>query len=148
MRRIIDNDYLTLVIRLFVGCLFIYASFYKIIQPLDFAKSIWYYHMMPGEYINLMALILPWLEFLCGLGLILGIYYRGSVLIINIMMVMFIIALTSAVIRGISIDCGCFKASEASNDSARETLWRDIGLIILTIQLFFSRSKAFMLTQK
>ncbi len=148
MRRIIDNDYLTIIIRLFVGSLFIYASFYKIIQPTDFAKSIWYYHMIPGEYINLMALILPWLEFLCGLGIILGIYYKGSVFIINIMMVMFIIALTSAVIRGISIDCGCFKASIASNDSAKETLWRDIGLIILTIQLFFSRSKAFMLSGK
>ena len=144
MRRIIDNDYLTLIIRLFVGCLFIYASIYKIIQPSDFAKSIWYYHMIPGVYINLIALILPWLEFLCGLGLILGIYYRGSVLIINLMTVLFIIALTSAVIRGISIDCGCFRASVATNDSARETLWRDIGLIILTLQMLFSRSKAFI----
>lgn len=144
MRRIIDNDYLTMAIRLTVGIIFIAASYYKIVQPVDFAKSIWFYHMVPGSIINLMALILPWLELLCGLGLILGVFYRGSVVWINVMMVIFIIALTSAYFRGISIDCGCFKAAEASNNSARDTLIRDFGLIILTIQLFISRSKKWM----
>lgn len=145
MRRIIDNDYLTMAVRLFVGLIFIYASYYKIIQPAEFAKSIWYYHMVPGNFINIAALIMPWVELLCGLGLILGIYYRGSALLVNIMVVVFIIALSSAVARGLSIDCGCFKASAASTDSAKETLWRDIGLIILTLQLLFSRSKKWMI---
>ncbi|MFQ5452559.1 MAG: MauE/DoxX family redox-associated membrane protein [Candidatus Zixiibacteriota bacterium] len=147
MRRIINNDYLTLVVRLAVGITFIYASYYKIIEPFSFAKSIWYYHIVPGNLINLMALILPWLELLCGLGLIFGVLYRGSVLIVNLMTIMFIIALLTAIGRGISIDCGCFKASQTSSESAWNALYFDMGLILLTLQLFFSRSKKWMYTR-
>ena len=52
MRKLLDNDLLTLISRLFIGGVFIYASFYKIIEPASFAKSIWYYHMVPGSLIN------------------------------------------------------------------------------------------------
>ena len=145
MRRIIDNDYLTMFFRLVVGVTFISASFYKIIEPGDFAKSIWFYHIVPGSIINLMAIVLPWLELVCGVCLIFGIYYRSSVIWINIMMVVFIIALTSALIRGLDIDCGCFKAAKSSNGSTLQPFLLDIGLIILTIQLWLSQSRKWML---
>ncbi len=147
MRRIIDNDVLTLLVRLAIGGIFIYASAYKILDPGSFARSIWYYHMVPGSLINLMALILPWLEFLCGLTLILGIWYRGSVVLINLLTIIFIAALATAVARGISIDCGCFKAARATNSSAIDALWRDIVMVVFTLQLLFSRSKRWMLAK-
>lgn len=142
MRRVVDSDLLTMLIRLAVGITFIYASFYKIIDPESFARSIWYYHMVPGSLINLMALILPWVELLAGLAVILGIWYRGAVLLVNLMTLMFIVALTSAAVRGINIDCGCFKAAKASSDSALNALWFDLGLILATIWLWVSRSRA------
>lgn len=145
MRKLIDNDILTLVVRLIVGGVFLYASFYKVIDPMSFAKSIWYYHMVPGSLINLMALIMPWLELLCGIFLILGVWYRGSVLWMNILVIVFMIALLSAIARNLSIDCGCFKASEGATKSAWTSFWFDVGLLVLTLQLLFSRSKAFML---
>jgi uncharacterized membrane protein YphA (DoxX/SURF4 family) len=147
LRRIIDNDVLTLLVRLAIGGVFIYASAYKILDPGSFARSIWYYHMVPGSLINLMALILPWLEFLCGLTLILGIWYRGSVVLINLLTIIFIAALATAVARGISIDCGCFKAARATNSSAIDALWRDIVMVVFTLQLLFSRSKRWMLAK-
>ena len=136
-----------MIIRLVVGITFISASFYKIIEPGDFAKSIWYYHMVPGSIINIMAIILPWLELICGICLIVGFYYRSSVIWINIMMVVFIIALTTAVVRGLDIDCGCFKAAKSAGGSALKPLILDFGLIILTIQLWLSQSKKWMLTK-
>ncbi|MDF1544348.1 MAG: DoxX family membrane protein [bacterium] len=147
MRRIIDNDFLTLLVRIGVGIIFVYASAYKIVEPGSFAKSIWYYHMMPGSFINPIALILPWLELLVGLALVFGVCYRGAVVWANLMTVAFILALSSAIVRGISIDCGCFKAAAASSESAWETLWFDLVLILFTIQLFLSRSKAWMLAR-
>ena len=144
MRRIIDNDYLTLIFRLIVGGVFIYASFYKILEPATFAKSIWFYHMVPGSLINLMAIYLPWLELLVGIGIIFGCNYRGAVVLVNLMMILFMIALATAVSRGISIDCGCFKAAQATDSSAMDALIRDIGLLVLTVQLLFSKSKKFM----
>ncbi len=145
MRKLIDNDYLTMLFRLIVGGVFLYASYYKIIEPMSFAKSIWYYHMVPGSLINLIALILPWLELVTGIFVIVGIWYRGSVLWLNIMVIIFMIALISAIARNLSIDCGCFKASEGATDSAWQSLWFDVGLLVLTVQLWFSRSKAWML---
>jgi uncharacterized membrane protein YphA (DoxX/SURF4 family) len=145
MRRIIDNDLLTLIARLVVGGIFIYASFYKIIDPGSFAKSIWYYHLVPGSLINLMALILPWVELLCGLSLVLGVFYRGAVAWVNVLTVIFIIALATTIVRGIDIDCGCFKAAKTATHSAWNSLLFDVGLLLFTLQLWFSRSRRWML---
>jgi len=145
MRKLISNDYLTLLVRLALGGVFIYAAIYKILDPAQFAKTIWYYHIVPGQLINISALILPWLELLAGLALIVGAYYRGAVLWANILLIIFIAALASAVFRGISIDCGCFKAAAATNESAMPTIYRDIGYLVLGLQLLFSRSRRWML---
>lgn len=145
MRRVIDNDFLTIASRLMVGGVFIYAAIYKIADPLTFANAIWNYHLAPVSLINLTALILPWVEMLAGLGLILGIFYRGSALLVNGMTIMFMIALAYAVARGLDIDCGCFKSGEAGAGSAKEALIRDFGLLALTLQIWFSRSRRWMI---
>ena len=141
MRRIISSDALTIISRLALGGVFIAASFYKIITPEAFAKSIWYYHILPGELINIVAIFLPWLEALVGIALILGIYYRGAVLWVNIMLVIFLAALFSAVARGLDIDCGCFKASAGAAGSAWDEIYLDLVLLVLGIQLLFSKSR-------
>ena len=144
MRRLIDNDYVTLVSRLVLAGVFIYASFYKIVEPNLFAKSIWYYHLVPGKLINLMALILPWLELFIGLSLLLGLWYRGAVLWVNVLMVIFIIALGSSIARGLSIECGCFKASGQATGPAWRSLWFDVVLMVPALQLLFSRSRRWL----
>ncbi len=145
MRRLIDNDYLTMFSRLLIGVVFIYASIYKIADPTSFAKSIWYYHLVPGSLINLVALILPWLELLCGLALIFGVFYRGAVVWLNILTVVFIAALISTIARGLDIDCGCFKAGQTATGPAWKSLWFDVGLLVFTLQMLFSRSRRWML---
>lgn len=144
VRKIIDNDLLTLLSRLLIAGMFIYAAFYKIIEPGSFAKSIWYYHLVPGNLINLMALVLPWLELLAGLALIVGVCYRGAVLWANLMMVVFIVALTTTISRGINIDCGCFKAAATGTHSAWNALLFDLAAMIFCIQLWMSRSRRWM----
>ncbi|MDH3892035.1 MAG: DoxX family membrane protein [candidate division Zixibacteria bacterium] len=144
MRRVIDNDLLTMASRLIVGGVFIYASVYKIADPLAFAGSIWNYHLAPGWLINFGALVLPWVELVVGLGLILGLFYRGSALLVNGMTIMFIVALASTVARGLDIDCGCFKSGQAGTGSAKEILVRDFGLLALTLQIWFSRSRKWL----
>lgn len=143
--RLIDNDYLTMLSRLLVGGMLIYASFYKIVEPISFAKSIWYYHLVPGSLINLMALVLPWLELLCGLGLILGVFYTGARIWTVAMMLVFIVALGSAIVRGLDIDCGCFKAAEGATGSAWRSLVFDLAAMLFVVQLLVSRSRRWML---
>ena len=147
MRRLIDNDYLTMLSRLVVGVTYIYASLYKIVEPGLFAKSIWYYHLVPGDLINLVALILPWLEFICGLALILGVFYRGSVLWMTVLTSVFIVALGTTIARGLSIDCGCFKVGKTATGSAWRALLLDIPILLLCLQMIFSRSRRWLLSR-
>jgi uncharacterized membrane protein YphA (DoxX/SURF4 family) len=144
MRRLIDNDLLTAATRLVVGGIFIYSAYHKIIDPGEFARLFWNYHIVPGSLINLMALILPWVELLAGLGLIMGLFYRGAALLVNGMTVVFIIALTSAVLRDLNINCGCF----GNPESAQDALIRDLGLLLLTLQIWFSRSRRWLCSRR
>jgi len=148
MRKMIDNDYLTLLSRLLVGGMFIYASFYKIVDPAAFAKSIWFYHLVPGKFINLMALVLPWLEMTCGLAVIVGYWHRGAALWSSLMLVVFIAALASTIVRGISIDCGCFRAAQSATHSAWNSLIFDVGALVFSGQLLASRSRRWMLSAR
>lgn len=146
MRQVIDNNLLTAAVRFAVGATFIVASVYKIRDPGAFAKSIWYYHLVPGDLINLMALVLPWVEFLCGVALIMGLFYQGAVVLINVMTVTFVFALGTTIVRGLDIDCGCFKAGHAATKAAWKALAFDLVLMLFALQLLFSRSKRWMLS--
>jgi putative oxidoreductase len=145
MRSLIDNDYLTLLSRVLIGGMYIVASFYKIIEPVSFAKSIWQYHMVPGSLINLMALILPWLEVLIGLAIIFGLAYRGAIWWANLLLMVFIVALTATIVRGIDIDCGCFKAGKSATGPAWKALVFDLGAMLFAAQLWLSRSRRWRL---
>ena len=144
-KHFLKNDYLILLVRLVVGGIFIYASIDKIINPGQFARIVYNYHLLPGELINIFALILPWVEFLCGLAIILGVYYEGSVMIMNLMVLSFIVALGINYIRGVNLECGCFTVSSKAKGSILELLIRDAGLLILTIYLYFVVSGKFRL---
>lgn len=145
MRKLTDNDYLTVFSRLIIGGMYLAASFYKIIEPASFAKSIWQYHLVPGSLINLMALILPWLEALIGLAIVFGLAYRGAIWWANLLLVVFIVALASSIVRGIDIDCGCFKAGQSATGPAWQSLLFDLVVMLLAVQLWLSRSRKWML---
>jgi uncharacterized membrane protein YphA (DoxX/SURF4 family) len=147
-KRAMIKDYLTILIRLIVGGIFIYASIDKIVNPGQFARIVYNYHLLPSELVNVFALILPWVEFICGLAIILGIYYEGSVLIMNLMVLSFIIALGINYFRGVSLECGCFTVSSKAKGAILDLLIRDFGLIALTLFLYFSDSERFRLFKK
>ena len=101
------DRYLIVITRIILGAVFLWASFGKILEPGDFARSISNYHIVPFGIENIIALILPWLELLIGVGLILGIMVDGSVQISAILLIMFILMIGQAMLRGFNIECGC-----------------------------------------
>ncbi|HZE13176.1 MAG TPA: MauE/DoxX family redox-associated membrane protein [Chthoniobacterales bacterium] len=96
------------IIAILIGALFIYAGAVKIIDPVEFARDIDNYKMVPWRLSVLVALYLPWLEILCGLGLVTRVLYRGSVFIVTGLMTLFIVASIVAKARGLDVSCGCF----------------------------------------
>ena len=101
------NEYLIVVIRIILGTVFLWASLDKINDPAQFARSISNYHIVPFGLENSISIILPWLEFFIGTGLILGIMVDGATIISSFLLVFFNLMIALAFIRGFNIDCGC-----------------------------------------
>jgi len=106
-----QRQILVLFSRIVLGAVLIVASIDKILHPEAFAKVIGNYNVLPFGLENILAIILPILELFVGCCLIFGVMLDGSAIITAGMMFVFIIALSQAMIRGIDINCGCFKVS-------------------------------------
>jgi uncharacterized membrane protein YphA (DoxX/SURF4 family) len=144
--KIFENKILILILRLILGGLFIYASWSKLLNPEDFGRAIRGYDMMPLGFISVLSVLLPFLEFFSGLFLIFGIFKRGSVFIITAMLLMFLIGLTQAYARGLSIDCGCFSVSPTTETQGGSYLLiriiEDIFMLIAAFLIYnFERKK-------
>ncbi|MBN2056321.1 DoxX family membrane protein [bacterium] len=106
------GSWLDLAARLFIGTVFLYAGVPKILDPCDFARSVYAYDLCPAILVNAMAIIIPWFEVIGGIAVILGIFHRGGALIITGLLGMFLVLLSITFIRGINFDCGCFSGSK------------------------------------
>jgi uncharacterized membrane protein YphA (DoxX/SURF4 family) len=145
IKSILSNKYLILAIRIVLGVVFIWAAVDKIAHPADFAQSIYNYRMLPEAVINFMALTLPWLEIICGGLIVAGIFIRGSAFLIGFMLLIFIIAISFALLRGLDISCGCFSAT-GGHGVAVDLLIRDILMFAGSLIVLFYAGSAFSLT--
>ena len=146
VRILIKSDITALAFRLIVGVVFIYASVYKIAEPELFAKSISYYKAMPVELVNIMAIIMPWLELFTGVMLVLGVFSRSNSFIIAVMLAIFIVAITQALVRGIDISCGCFRP-DGGEKVGLGLLTRDIIWLFMCLQIMRYDSRRFSLAR-
>jgi hypothetical protein len=96
------------VVAILVGGLFIYAGAVKVVDPVEFARDIDNYKMLPWQVGVGLALYLPWLEIFCGFALITRILYRGGLFFLTVLMALFIVITIIAKARGLDISCGCF----------------------------------------
>ncbi|NQV38144.1 MAG: DoxX family membrane protein [Candidatus Marinimicrobia bacterium] len=99
--------HLPIVSRVLLGIVLIIAGAEKIVQPAEFARAIGNYHIMPYGLENVMAIILPWLEVIIGSALIFGFMVDGAAVLSLGMMTVFVVAISSAILRGYNIECGC-----------------------------------------
>ncbi len=131
------SPWLTVRLQIALGLLFIAAALPKLLDPPGFAHMIYNYRILPGGLVNLLALVLPWLELLCGAALVLGIWSRTAAGLVSLLLLVFIAALTFNLLRGNAIDCGCFDVRDAGKSVAERlsdmklTILRDVGMLAL-----------------
>ena len=129
-------------IRLLIGAIFIYAGYVKIIDPFGFAKNIYQYQILSNDWVNLTAIILPWLEVISGLALIfIPRLRRGASAWIFFMLLVFTIAVTYSVQRGLDISCGCLSTDPEAARIGWKKVTENVGLLILTLMIFIRAGK-------
>ncbi len=119
-----------LLLRIGLGVIFILAGWDKIRHPAAFAEAIQNYMLLPRGMVHPAAILLPWVEAVCGLLLIAGRLTLGSVVVVNGLMAAFTAALAINLIRGVDVARGCFSvADESGGGSQAWYLVRDLAIL-------------------
>jgi uncharacterized membrane protein YphA (DoxX/SURF4 family) len=135
------------IVGLLVGAVFIFAGLTKIVdfqpfrvlEPMDFARDIDNYKILPWWMSVQLALYLPWLEIICGLALVLRRLYSGALALLLALLVVFIGASFAAKARGIDITCGCFgHVSDQLSFAWHMVL--DLAILAALVALWLTRS--------
>lgn len=97
------------VIRLTLGALFLWAGSAKLVHPAGFFVDLLGYGIpFPEFLLRMVAVAMPWLEVLCGLSLLLNWWGETVRPVVSALCLIFVLMLGQAVIRGLSLNCGCF----------------------------------------
>ena len=144
MTNILFNRWLSIAVRISLGCVLVYSALPKIADPPAFAQMVWNYKLLPPAAVNVMAIVLPWLELWLAAALISGVLRRGAAMLSAILLLVFMAALTVNLYRGVAVDCGCFSLATAAASpeeqfaTMRLDVLRDAGLLLLALQAAFS----------
>jgi uncharacterized membrane protein YphA (DoxX/SURF4 family) len=128
------------LIRILLGVVFLWSGISKLMNPAEFAVIINEYGLMPDAWILPLAIVLPLLEMVFGLGLLLDI--RGSLAVITGMLMLFITILSYGIWLGLDVDCGCFGPEDPEAQAfhgLRLALVRDIIMMLGIFYLYYQR---------
>ena len=143
MNKLLRNKYLLFLFRVIVGFVFIYAGILKISDPAGFSDAIKNYDLLPLSFVNIFAIILPWIEVVAGLFLLFGISVKENSFIISAMLVVFILGIVISLGRGLNIDCGCFGTSSGTKVGIIKLVE---NIILLTFSLLLTKFNSFYLS--
>jgi uncharacterized membrane protein YphA (DoxX/SURF4 family) len=130
--------WMSLLARLVLGGVLLVAGYLKAFSPDKSQMAVRAYEILPISVANFLGIILPWLEIGAGLLLLVGLGIRYASIFGSVLMLIFVIAISQAWARGLSIDCGCFggggKVAPGETKYLSEIL-RDLGLAAMGIYL-------------
>jgi len=135
------------IVGLLVGAVFIFAGVtkmvdfqpFRVLDPMDFARDIDNYKLLPWWLSVRLALYLPWLEIICGLALVFRRLYSGALALLLALLVVFIGASFAAKARGIDITCGCF-GHVSDQLSFAWHIVLDLAILAAVVALWLARS--------
>ena len=129
---------------LVLGGVFLYASYDKILHPAEFAKIVYHYQVigpsqtLPPLVPNLVAVTLPWIEVVIGACLVAGLWRREAAALSAALLLVFLVAVSSALVRGIDIqNCGCFSVTAEGRRAGLQLILGDLALLAGALILAF-----------
>jgi len=137
-RRDVVFKWVSLVARLVIGGAIMIAGLLKIgnLQSSVNAVAAYSLPLLPtgGSLTTVVGTVMPIVEIVLGAIIVAGLFSRWTALLGGLMMIVYICLISSAWIRGLSIDCGCFSPGGFLPDTAKtkylQDILRDVGLLI------------------
>lgn len=128
-------------IRWALAAVFLYSGVVKLADPQSFATVVAGFGLLPKALLFPVALLLPLLEVVAGIGTMLAV--RGSLAVIAGMLVLFMAVLAYGISLGLDIDCGCFgpEDPEQAYKGLRIALIRDAAMLAAVVFVYWSRSR-------
>ncbi len=144
------------VLRVLIGGFFVAIGIDKLLEPYqNFLYVVQGYKLFPAILEEMVARIFPWIEFLLGLFLVLGLWLKWILRSFLLIVFTFILIISQALIRKLPIDsCGCFGGLFSSD--IHQTLILDFFLWLFFWMLlrglehssFWSLDKYFLKSEK
>ena len=133
------REFISLVFRLLLGLLFVYASIDKIRYPYSFQTGLHEYQLLPPIIEPALSILIPWAEFIAGVCLLLGLFYRSSGLILLVLLIAFEYGMVVNILRGKDMECHCFNLDflGISDKLSWGTAVRDLILILMAYETAF-----------
>lgn len=140
MVQINSSGLVLLLARLLLAGVFILAGLPKIQDPVAFAASVDAYRTISGSLVMWVAVLLPWLELVVGLGLLTPWLRRASASVMIGLLGLFMALHASAWARGLDIECGCFGENGGSPDY-HWLILRNLALLLITVFIILSSAR-------
>ncbi|MCS6245822.1 MAG: DoxX family protein [Opitutus sp.] len=98
--------------RITLAGLFLWAGIRKAMEPELFLQDIESYELLPYRWAWLMSIWLPFLEITAAVALLMTLKWaQAGALVIGGLLLVFLGAIISGWVRGLTLSCGCFGAS-------------------------------------
>lgn len=126
-------DYLNLIT---IAGLFLFAGLIKLCDLPTFYQDISYYDLLPHAIIPIVGIYLVCFEIFVAIAIFIPCIRFSASICITCIVILFLVALSQALFRGINIKCGCFgDLTPEVFQSGLLLLSRDFFLLVMSLRL-------------
>ena len=129
-----NNRLVVLSFRLVLSLFFLVSAYGKLVDIERYSvDAVYNFGILPMVLARPFGLAMPFIELLCGIGMLFGVFTRLSALGIGLMSLSFFIAKAIVLSQGRTIDCGCFGA--VIDTLASVTIFLDLPIMFIAMMV-------------
>ncbi len=136
MKKFLFSKIWIMILRIFLGILFIYSGVFKIKDIFEFSLIVAKYGIIPEKFVNFFSIILPFFEIFSGFFLLSGIFLKGASFMILSMLISFTFAVFYVILKGFHFECGCFEIFGKDMETGILLIIRNFILILFSLNIF------------
>lgn len=133
---------LNLLFRVWIGFIFAYAGYGKLMEPVaNFRGSLAEYQVIPYAWLTFISLTVPWVEFISGVFMILGLALPLTALVQAGMCFCFLTVIGSSqmILESAGKECGCFGLTSPIRLTVWQVFIMDIINFAIAIKLMMDK---------